>query len=125
MGRREMASALGLSFAELEAMAAADPRLAAALERAEDEAWVWWEDLPRRAFAARARFNLFAWREAMHLRFEDEAHLDPPREPPAVFLFPDNGTTRGRPNGYRDDDGDDDEDDESDDDTPNEEDEHG
>jgi len=131
MGRREIASALGFSIGELDAMAAAQPSLAAALARAEDEAWAWWAGLPRRAFAARAKFSLFAWREAMCVRFGEEPDPEPPREPPARFEFPDNGTTRGRPNGYLVDDDDeenennDDEDDENDDDSPYEEDEHG
>ena len=94
MSRREIASALGLSFAELQAMAAAQAGLAAALERAEDEARAWWEGLPREAMKEGGPFNRLAWREAMKARFGDPAKPAPPYEPPARFVFPDNGTRR-------------------------------
>jgi hypothetical protein len=94
LGRREIASKLGLSFAELEAMAAAQPGVAKALARAEDEARAWWEGLPRVALKEGGPFNRLAWREAMRARFGDPAKPTPPYQPPARFEFPDNGTRR-------------------------------
>ena len=110
LGRREIASRLGLSFAELNGRAESVPDFARALERAEDEARAWWEALPREAMANGARFNLNAWRDAVRARFGGGMLGEPEPEPPrprVIFDYPDNGMGGYRPNATDEDDWDD------------------
>jgi hypothetical protein len=111
LGRREIASRLGLGPADLEAIAARSPQVAQALLRAAEEAWAWWTALPRQALGAGARFNVQAWREAMWATFGEENPAPPPRAEPTIRItIPDNGRQRPYPLWDEDDDEDSDDD---------------
>jgi len=73
LGAREIAVALGMTFAALEALEDADAGFAEAMGRAEEAARAWWEGLPRAALSQGKPFHHAGWRAAMAARFEDVA----------------------------------------------------
>jgi hypothetical protein len=69
LSRVEIASALGIPLAALEARAAADPALTEALVLGDQAAEAWWLGLPRALLANGKSLNGAAWRAAMDWRF--------------------------------------------------------
>ncbi len=99
LSRAEIASEIGVTQGALAHWAGDHPEFADALERADTEARAWWDRQPRLALNSRDIFKAGAWRQAMAQRFGSGAHRQShepdshaqPEEPPAQFIFPDNG----------------------------------
>ena len=99
---REIAVALGLSLAALQARRDEDADFDEAMVRAEEAAHAWWEGLPRAALAEGRRFDHVAWREAMRARFgpgDPEREAAEPSPYGGVIILPCNGTDVRLPDG--------------------------
>ena len=97
LSRVEIASALGIPLAALEARAAGDPALAEALVLGDQAAEAWWLGLPRALLANGKSLNGAAWRAAMDWRFGARGQAGRGRAQPAASgpLGPIVWTSRG------------------------------
>jgi len=90
-GRVEIASALGVTLARLEARAREDAALYEALVLADEAAKAWWMALSRELLSSGRAMSLGLWREAVTQRFGGAAAMNAPPRPRVRIVIPDNG----------------------------------
>jgi len=91
MARVEIASALGVTLARLEARSREDAGLAEALALADESAKAWWMALPRELLGSGRAGSLALWRDVVASRFGSAAAMNAPPRPRVRFEIPDNG----------------------------------